>query len=249
VADHGPGARPRAREGQPPKPPEGVAGPDGLPPHVLDAIGGVISAAPPPTEALEQSLRRLLVNLPVPKVVDPVMVAAAKAIVDKLPPISPERAAEIGALLRMPAEWYEARDTLGKAVLKTWPHLPIEVAKQVFELLYDAKVTGRMVLDDAAGKRHRQAKSFVPAPRGPLKDRTGLLEVFTADDVAEALSVGRERVTAEARAGRLKGRKIGNQWRFSAEAVRAYLDGAPAPEPAVDAFPAIRPGRRQARDS
>lgn len=50
-------------------------------------------------------------------------------------------------------------------------------------------------------------------------------EVLTAAQVAELLQLGREVVLEMAEAGKLPGRKLGTEWRFSRTAIIAWLAG------------------------
>jgi excisionase family DNA binding protein len=53
-------------------------------------------------------------------------------------------------------------------------------------------------------------------------------DVLTTEQLAELLQVEAEAVRALARQGELPGRKIGRDWRFSREAVLAWLSGEPS---------------------
>ena len=52
--------------------------------------------------------------------------------------------------------------------------------------------------------------------------------VFTAEEMAEKLKVPTATVCRMARLGQLQGRKVGNKWRFYADAVEKFFDGAPS---------------------
>src|SRR5919197_6575718 len=61
---------------------------------------------------------------------------------------------------------------------------------------------------------------------------TEAAEVLDVDEVAELLQVEADAVRDLAEAGRLPGRKIGDEWRFLRRAVLAWLGGAQPPSPA-----------------
>jgi excisionase family DNA binding protein len=49
-------------------------------------------------------------------------------------------------------------------------------------------------------------------------------EVWTVDDVADYLKMGRQTVSRMAARGELPAKKVGRQWRFKREQIIAYLD-------------------------
>jgi excisionase family DNA binding protein len=62
---------------------------------------------------------------------------------------------------------------------------------------------------------------------------TEAAEVLDVDEVAELLQAEPDAVRDLAEAGRLPGRKIGDEWRFLRRAVLAWLGGAEPPAPAA----------------
>jgi excisionase family DNA binding protein len=62
---------------------------------------------------------------------------------------------------------------------------------------------------------------------------TEAAEVLDVDEVAELLQAEPDAVHELAEAGRLPGRKIGDEWRFLRRAVLAWLGGAEPPAPAA----------------
>lgn len=67
-------------------------------------------------------------------------------------------------------------------------------------------------------------------------------DVLTPADVAKRLKKSEPWVTAEARSGRLPGRKVGRTWRFTDADVTAYLDRV-AVVSATKSVPVRRRGR------
>jgi excisionase family DNA binding protein len=55
-------------------------------------------------------------------------------------------------------------------------------------------------------------------------------EIMTAAEAAEWLQVPLNTIHTEARAGRLPGRKVGKEWRFSRSVLREWLHGDPEAE-------------------
>jgi excisionase family DNA binding protein len=55
-------------------------------------------------------------------------------------------------------------------------------------------------------------------------------EIMNSREAADFLRVGKETVIREARAGRLPGRRIGKEWRFSRAALLKWLAGGPGLE-------------------
>lgn len=55
-------------------------------------------------------------------------------------------------------------------------------------------------------------------------------EILNSREAAEFLRVGPETVIREARAGRLPGRRIGKEWRFSRNALLEWLARGPSQE-------------------
>ena len=56
------------------------------------------------------------------------------------------------------------------------------------------------------------------------------LEVLNSTEAATLLRVSRETVVREARGGRLPGRRVGKEWRFSRGALLTWLAGGPGAE-------------------
>jgi excisionase family DNA binding protein len=75
-------------------------------------------------------------------------------------------------------------------------------------------------------------------PAGEVMER-----LMTADEVAAALGVNRKFVYARQHAGALRGYKLGPQYRFRPDDVRAFLEASLAP---ADAVPEPRAGERRA---
>jgi excisionase family DNA binding protein len=70
------------------------------------------------------------------------------------------------------------------------------------------------------------------------QDGGGVIEpLMTADEVAAALGVNRKFVYARVHAGKLRGYKLGSQYRFRPEDVRAFVEASVA---APDAAPQVR---------
>jgi excisionase family DNA binding protein len=70
------------------------------------------------------------------------------------------------------------------------------------------------------------------------QDHGGIMErLMTADEVAAALGVHRKFVYARVHAGALRGYKLGPQYRFRPEDVRAFVEASVA---APDAAPQVR---------
>ena len=55
------------------------------------------------------------------------------------------------------------------------------------------------------------------------------VKIYTPDEVADLLSIQPATVRAYARAGLLRGRKLGNLWRFTEKAVADFMEGGPCP--------------------
>jgi len=55
-------------------------------------------------------------------------------------------------------------------------------------------------------------------------------EVFSLDEAAKYLRVATVTLGRRARAGEVPGRKVGNQWRFSREALDKWLQSSPLKE-------------------
>jgi excisionase family DNA binding protein len=70
--------------------------------------------------------------------------------------------------------------------------------------------------------------------------------LMTADEVAAALGVNRKFVYARVHAGKLRGYKLGSQYRFRAEDVREFVEASVA---APDAAPQVRERPRRAAPS
>lgn len=69
-------------------------------------------------------------------------------------------------------------------------------------------------------------------------------DVMSAEEAAEFLGVTAATVRKQAREGRLPGRKIGREWRFSREALLRWLEGADSGDDylSADDLAAIRRG-------
>ena len=103
--------------------------------------------------------------------------------------------------------------------------LPTDVMASVDELV---KVTGRT--------KQALVTEFVEAAVGSaLKGYDGNA-VLDLDEVAALLRLRPEQVAGRVGDGDLPGRRFGEEWRFSREAVMRWLDGADKPKPRKPGF-------------
>ena len=93
--------------------------------------------------------------------------------------------------------------------------LPAEVMASVDELV---RATGRT--------KQALVTDLVAAAVGPVAKLDIDHTVLDLDEVAELLRLRPEQVVARVGDGDLPGRRFGDEWRFSREAVMRWLDGA-----------------------
>jgi excisionase family DNA binding protein len=70
-----------------------------------------------------------------------------------------------------------------------------------------------------------------PTANGEAVAPLSPLDVLTLDQAAAYLQLAEEVVRQEAERGRLPGRKVGADWRFSRLAITEWLAGPPEPKP------------------
>lgn len=96
--------------------------------------------------------------------------------------------------------------------------LPTAVMASVDELV---RVTGRT--------KQALVTDFVEAAVGSAPKLDLACSVLDLEEVAELLRLRPEQVVARVGDGDLPGRRFGDEWRFSREAVMRWLDGADKP--------------------
>jgi excisionase family DNA binding protein len=126
--------------------------------------------------------------------------------------------------------------------------LPREEAEKLDRFVFERRIPKRDVvrrlvaehLDEADVMWQQPMPPPMPIPPGAdvVVGRadfvpTEAAEVLDVDEVAELLQAEPDAVRELAEAGRLPGRKIGDEWRFLRQAVLAWLGGAEPPDRAA----------------
>jgi len=106
--------------------------------------------------------------------------------------------------------------------------LASDSAQRLDEAVAASGLTKRQIVENAV-REHLAARDGGLVV-GRLNLQEPMPDVLTAGEAASLLRVGEREVVEAAERGELPGRRIGDEWRFSREAVMAWLGGAPVGE-------------------